>query len=702
MEAFRRIVRYEAQGRKRKLSPDELRDILQHRIFGIEINAEAARVAAFSLYLALLDQQEPPDIASGGALPYLLHSGLRDQKHFGILIVSDAFALTNDEHEILSKRVAAKKAYKGRAVDVSLLANAGILDLPLGGFDVVIGNPPWQEAPSLPRSWATAFKLPEGEGAYSQLFIHRALTLLREGGKLGLLVGMKVFWNDRDTSRAFRSHLLAHAALRQLVNMAHVRRVFFAKAVAPFAFLLAEKRPPIPDERVVIWNARRIRAVDRLRSMAAVPLDRRVVVQGDLADADYLWKAFWWGGHRDAALLSRLALERTLGETVKNADPQPRYGWQRGSTSPSGKVAVLPELSNRKVQPFGRLQDSWFVPPPTGIKRDPDQRIYSGQRLVITHGVREPIGPVTRLESREFSFRHSFYCIPLPHLTENEAQLVLGMMWSSLGRYLLFMTAGSWGGWHDKVTARDLLRVPVRLKPSWGMPKAKHDDAAMRVAQAVTQLRELPAQNSLALDLFDTSSHGELQERCLAVLDDAIFDLFELTDAERDLVEDFWAENHELYWKGAAAEATKRLTLTGALSGTLADLPRAPDRIGLQPYLRAFLEAWNAQLPEGSEFHWQVAISPARDAVAVVFALGGSETSAQQGPDGDWESIIARCAAALDQPVSPAFYTKRAVRAATADNFIILRENTRRLWTASTAREDAEALFVQLAVRGEG
>lgn len=107
-------------------------------------------------------------------------------------------------------------------------------------------------------------------------------------------------------------------------------------------------------------------------------------------------------------------------------------------------------------------------------------------------------------------------------------------------------------------------------------------------------------------------------------------------------------------------------------------------------------------MPEGTEFHWQVAISPARDAVAVVFALGGEDISAQQSHDRKWESIVARCADALDQPISPAFYAKRVVRAATADNFIILRENTRRLWTASTAREDAEALFVQLAVRGKG
>ncbi|WP_143159546.1 hypothetical protein [Paracoccus solventivorans] len=154
--------------------------------------------------------------------------------------------------------------------------------------------------------------------------------------------------------------------------------------------------------------------------------------------------------------------------------------------------------------------------------------------------------------------------------------MVLGVMWSSLGRYLLFMTAGSWGGWHDKVTARDLLRMPVRLKPSWGMPKVKHDEAAMRIVQAVAQLRDLPSHDPLARGLFYTSSHENPEENWLGVLDEAIFDLFELSKAERDLIEDFWAENHELYWKGAEAEATKRLTLAGTLNGTQADFPATP------------------------------------------------------------------------------------------------------------------------------
>ncbi|WP_244032152.1 Eco57I restriction-modification methylase domain-containing protein [Methylobacterium sp. E-016] len=704
VEAFRRVVRFEAQRLRRKLSPAELRTILQRRVFGIEINAEAARVAAFSLYLALLDQQEPPDIASGGSLPYLLHSGVRDERRFGIIVVSDAFALTDEERRLLSDRVAAKRSYAGRGDDLKLLAAAGTLDLTLNDFDVVVGNPPWHEASNrepVPRLWASAFQLPAGEGSFSQLFIHRAITMLREGGALGLLVGMKVFWNDRDTSRAFRRHLLAHAAIAQVVNMAHVRRVFFAKAVAPFAFMLAEKRRPNPAERAVLWNARRVGSVERLRTMSAVPLDRRVVAQADLAEVDYLWKVFWWGGHHDAALVSRLRMERTLGEAVENFDPPPRYGWQRGGGEPTSLLAVLPELSNKKVQPFGPLQDEWFLPPPRGVKRDPDQRIYDGRRLVMTHGVREPLGPVARLEDRPFSFRHSFYCIPLRHVTDAQAKTALGVLWSSLGRYLLFMTAGSWGGWHDKVTARDLLGIPIRFAPSWGMARAEHDDATARVVRAVELLRDsAPAepQSHIFIDRQSGLTSRE-NDSAIRLLDNAVFDLFELSLSERDLVEDFWAEEHDLYWKGAASSATKRLPLSGAVAGSRTGSVDASLPKGLSRYLRAFLDAWEEHLPEVIELSWRVTPSPGGDALAVTFDLVDPSASDGMAASGDWASVVARCAAALSRPVSPAFHVRRLVRAVTNNGFVVLKENARRLWTASTAREDAEALFVQLASR---
>ena len=133
-----------------------------------------------------------------------------------------------------------------------------------------------------------------------------------------------------------------------------------------------------------------------------------------------------------------------------------------------------------------------------------------------------------------------------------------------------------------------------------------------------------------------------------------------------------------------------------------ADLLENPARGDLHRYLAAFLDAWNPHLPDGAELAWQVAASPGRDAISVAFVPTGPGNASRAQASADWQSMVARCAAVLAQPVSPVFYTGRVVRAAAADGFVVLRENARRLWTASTAREDAEALFVQLASRRKG
>ena len=78
VEAFRRIVRYKKSFEN--FAPDfqNLTKILAEQIRGIELNREAARVAAFSLYIALLDFLDPPYIRlyieKEGKLPYLLYS----------------------------------------------------------------------------------------------------------------------------------------------------------------------------------------------------------------------------------------------------------------------------------------------------------------------------------------------------------------------------------------------------------------------------------------------------------------------------------------------------------------------------------------------------------------------------------------------------------------------------------------------------
>ena len=703
VEAFRRIVRHQSHAAGRRLSSSELRSILRTQVMGVEINAEAARVAAFSLYLALLDQQEPPEIRNGEKLPNLLHTRDRDDRHYGAIVVENAFSPTAEERGVVEARTSARKRYSGRVVDQRLLAAPALLDLGDGEFDVVVGNPPWDEAgekTSHGRTWATALGHTVGEWSYSQLFILRALSQLRPGGAVGMLVGAKVLWNQRRTSVAFRASLLADVTVSQVVNMAHVRTVFFSKAVAPFAFVELVKSPPGRDARVSIWNARRTTAVETSKSVTLLPLERRLVRQAALAQEDHLWKTYWWGSRSDAALAARLKMETTLGDVVRSSPIPPAYGWQNGSDTPRAETASMRQLLSRRVGPFGPLRNEWFAEAPTATGRDPEPRIYDGQRIVVTTGVKSGLGPCARLETTPFSFRHTMFCVPLPLTDPREAKVILGTMWSSLGRYYLFMTSGAWAGWFDKVTKTDILALPLRLCAAWGMPPEEHRDAADRMVAAVDTLRNLsPGAGDLAGEAVELApSQVETQ---LRTLDEAAFDMFELSEAERDLVRDFWANGFDLLEKGADSPALRAPALPLARQGTAADLPDG-DRPGhLHAYIATFLDAWNPRLPRGAEFVWQWARSPGGALLAVAFTAIERGSGMPEPDDATWDELVRRCGTMLGRPVSPAFSVDWATRGVAETGFVFVRRSARRLWTATAAREDAEAALVRLVRTGE-
>src|SRR5262249_22979255 len=161
--------------------PDTLKAILRDQIAGMDINPEAIRVAAFSLYLAMLHYLKPPNILYH-KLPYLTY-GVRTRrdrsKYLDILLAGDSFPV---EYNVPDAEV------RRRFGEASA--------------DVVVGNPPWgapvTNVPAELRSdggigWCEARGLSVGDKERSQTFIHLALSLLRPGGRAGMLVSTGVF-----------------------------------------------------------------------------------------------------------------------------------------------------------------------------------------------------------------------------------------------------------------------------------------------------------------------------------------------------------------------------------------------------------------------------------------------------------------------------------------------------------------------------
>jgi len=132
-----------------------------------------------------------------------------------------------------------------------------------GGFDIVIGNPPWvrlhhveQRAKDLfarefvvfrEAAWlAGAQAAAAGRGFAAQvdlsaLFIERSIALARSGGTVALLVPAKL-WRSL-SGGGVRTHLLQHAEIAELHDMTESRQLFDA-AVYPSVIVARRKLRP--------------------------------------------------------------------------------------------------------------------------------------------------------------------------------------------------------------------------------------------------------------------------------------------------------------------------------------------------------------------------------------------------------------------------------------------------------------------------
>ena len=675
VEAFRRLVRHSSADKRRTLTSHELQDLLLNQVAGVDLNQEAIRLAAFSLYLAYLNYQDPSDIQVAGPLPRLIHRPGMTNAH-PVLIVADAFAPTQDEE-----------------------CDQSVVGLPWASktFDIVVGNPPWSEprgsSVQMGDEWAHRNELPVGNRNPSQLFLWRSLSFVTSTGKVALLINVNALLNARNSSRQFRRHWLQEVELQEVVDFTSSRALFFEASIAPFALLVFRPRSSgdLPSS-LGIFSYKTVRPSKPLRATGALAhaqLERRWVNQGALVGRDYLWKTYAWGNHHDEALMSRLDSERRLEEFLPS-DPGPGFGFQPGKST-------LPEIlrSRRTLQCFdywGPLSDSVYEEPPTGVKRKPDGRRYNGQRIIIAQGVRSGFGPVARLETEPFSFRHTVYCLPLHGVAEWKAKTILGTLLSSLGRYRLFMTSGSWGVWHDTFRASQILALPTRL-PTLPTRVTK------QISQIIERLVDINKPR-IPDRLFDNGrvSVARQVEDVLADLDDAVFELFDANEAERDLVSDFM--NYTLPLVGNRTKWLKQPTVEigERRQGTMNDLEQSRAESQLDRYLIVFLQRWNRELAPDGEFSWFAAVSPHSPYMAVVFETRERGGSAPRGQDSDserWQSALRRLDNALATQVTASIRMNGTLRSVGEYSIVLAKRNEARLWTASAAREDAEATLLQ-------
>lgn len=609
VESFRRMVRHVwAEQNGKRVSRPQLRKILREQIAGIDINEEAVRVAAFSLYLAYLHYQEPREINEERTLPYLNwvpeEERRRRQKQkpgavfFDVLLHANAF-----------------EAVSG-AFPAEVTRRFGP-----GSATVVVGNPPWgypkkededgQKALAQTLKWCDAKKdRPVGDKELSQAFIHLTLALLQDQGRAGLLVSSGVFFKHHPNSRDFRRVWLNSAQLDHVVNFAHVRQIFFSgpqrvtQSISPFISVVFEKKiaGPSPDSSFEYWSAKRTAMIENTKCVVLNRGDMHWLSQRDCLVDERLWKIYWWGGHRDETTirsLSRFSNLKSLHDIVPTASIQPGQGFKVANKSVRAEwLKNYQELPAESLRRYGAFDEDLLRDIPNMVERRGVEDVYHGHRLLVGQGIRAGGLIAARLETRKYAFRNSIHGVRLKGLEPWQEATIIAVFWSSLARYFYFTTSGSWGFWHDQLHLEDVEQMPICF------PKdVKLRSRIVRVVSKLQQIDSTPHD----IELFQGTAGNSLSELEVE-LDEAIFDLYELTPAERDLIRDKCSVGLDLFYQHHRGKALQEVIRPTRSFGTLSDL--SPTENGLSAYLRTFLEAWNPELAPDGEFSWRTLSPP--------------------------------------------------------------------------------------------
>ncbi len=664
VEAFKRMVFHESHRQQiatMELPRETLLKLLTERIFGIDVNESAIQVAAFSLYLAFLDFRKPADIQQNKLLPKLVYDESQQTNGGHNLFYVNTFCFTPAELIELQTQ--------NQQLPILPIANPQ--------FDVILGNPPWGKAKgknNLALEWCQAFNYPVGNKELSQCFMWRVSRLLKPNGKIGLLVLAGAFLKHGKKSKAVRQQWLKRHCINAVYNFTHVRKLFFKGGIAPFVaifFTLASKET-ISKNIVLYVSIKRKFWIEKSQAVVFDKTDLHKIRQIDFLAIDWLWKAYMWGGLRDIELIGEL---KSCYLSLQNFISESGLGFTdtRGEhhTDDLEVSHELPKDSFDKNLPFSELIVPIESRTISVIRR---KNLYKGIRFIVKHGISQSgfkFGEIqARLANISFAFTGLFIGFRIDSLSDAQQKILLGIISSSLAKYYHFLTCSRWGGlWHDTIDIEEHLSLPINFPTD---PVLED-----RVINAVDNLMA----NNDNLPLFDPKRPDWFTKQ--KELDEAIFDLYELSAEQRDLVRDLCEVTLEFFYEGTKANAIKPPTLEQ-----------------LTEYRDAFLEIWHERLAtRGKALEPQIYAPHHGLLVGMSFELKNLGEAINHEPIVDsaaWQHWFRELAPNLRQEHVAGIYIDNVIKHLTDSSIFIIKRAERRLWTKSQARQDADEFLTEV------
>lgn len=705
---YRRLIEKQMNRLGRKLKPEELSDILQESIYGVERERDACYVTEFSLILTLLHYTEPRDLQNlKFQFPYL---------HNNKIFECDFFDVEGQQSE-------AKFWQQGL------------------NFDCIVGNPPWIEltpkvkGEEFARTWMENLKnksdRPIGGNRVAEAFSWLVTDLLKPNGIIGLILPATTLFNLE--SRFYRQQFFGKHEVLRITDFANLREVLFdGRATLPAATIIYRLITDIDAKSdIVHYGPFAINQVSSAQEKPWVITINENEIQAVSADEaasgeTSVWKFALWGTYHDKRAIERIKylFPIPLGELCDEKDWSFYEGAQlrNGNTDSDDQLKYIADLKDKK-----RFRSDLMRKSPlrfsimTDVFADiPDEMCYIRKRggeagLKLTSAPHIVISPAW---TSFVIFSDEDFVIPPRTMgiaaSENDTRYLQALslyLTSSLVSYYLFFHTQEWGIFRQakRVSIAEVRKIPTPQFTSKQIEALVelHNDVVQNEKEQILELvkkfskkvqRELGDNDSehtedvIELDWFVglkgkdkkavEQAISELRTKLQEIVDEKIYNLFKIPEDIRLLVSEFIQTRLPLDTPSIMEKATKE-----------------PTRQDLLAYGRELRNELN-DFMMGTASH-QITITHSRELIACMVevsqktAFASADEVSIKEADLTITALLAEVSDNLREQISQWVYVQRGLRLFEGPRVYIYKVPYLINWTRTQALNDAGDIIGQ-------
>jgi type I restriction-modification system DNA methylase subunit len=680
VESFKRLVkRYENQHKEKIKDFAKLKKLLTDNIFGIELHPQAIKVAAFSLYLALIDNLEPNKT----------------------LWQKEMYQLPNLINNPNDK--ALKEQGKNLFCRDAILQNVEIESIE---FNLVVGNPPFGTTDLLKSVRSYCDKCDFAKEMVLP-FLHKA-TKFAPNGEIALIFNTKVLTNTGGTYQNFRKWLFNDCYVEKVFNFSILRNAkknfggqLFGDATGPISIVFYQKeQPKKPSDKIAYYAPKTFIKTNVIDGLCIDFTDLKYLPREECQKPDTkIWKIAMWGGMNDWKLIQRLDDSKlnSIRQFAKKNNIESGVGFQlltqkkdkpkfsetltklkyldadvitRYYTSDNLLRDVKKSIKTPKATKFykdyykvGNIDELEKL---TAFRRLGDVDAFTKPHIIVKKGLEQNSICASFIEN-QCSFRDGVYGFYTSKENIEELHLLLSYFNSNLSTYFLFMTISSYGIEREQIMKNEYLSIPINL----------NDKQSLKIKKATTQVLSKLAAKSFLTNSIDNK---ELEVFISKNIDSVVYESLNLDTNEINLINDSINYNVDLFHK-----QEKSIALYPAIQEQITEYAQT-----ICSEFNDFLDREdlfvNATVFKLSPFSPLMMIKLTHENIKREIELSDEiiEKELKKIDEHLWKKKVQN------------IYFRKKMNYSSGDNFYVIRPNQRRFWSKSMALEDASELILEM------